>query len=189
MLTGIERRSVRDELANVLERAFLQWHDDDRLAGGAETEVGEALDELLHDRRAQPGVGDEIRPVGALDDERRAAVEAIRCGVTDPQPSQLLVAEPALDRSLARAATTAVQKQRASAERQTADEGLPVRLSPLDRVRRHSDSTVGLFPMSGIRGGHKRRCGLPADRAQGVSRAAASAVPARAKMTRTLRPS
>ena len=148
-LTGIERRSVRDELANALERAFLQRHDDDRLAGGAETKVGEPLDELLHDRRAQSGVGDEIRPVGALDDERGAPVEAIRGGVADPQPSQLLVAEPALDRGLARAPTTAVQEQRAGAERQTADEGLPVRLSPLDRVRRHSDSTVGLYPTAG----------------------------------------
>ena len=97
-LTGIERRPVGDELANALERAFLQRHDHDRLAGGAETQVGEPLDELLHDRRAQPGVGDEIRPVGALDDERRAAVEAIGAAAADPQPSQLLVAEPALDR-------------------------------------------------------------------------------------------
>ena len=97
-LGGIERRPLGDQLANPPSGAILQRHDHDRPARGTETQVREPLDELLDDRCAKARVGDEIRPVGALDDERRAAVEAIGAAATDPEPSQLLVAEAALDR-------------------------------------------------------------------------------------------
>ncbi len=156
---------------------------------GLATKVGEAFGQLLNDRRSQPGVGDEIRAVGPIDDERGAAVEPIGASAADPEPAQLVVPDPALHRGALGTSSPADEPEGARAERQPSDEGLPVRLSPLDRVGRHSDLTVGLVPTSGIRGGHERRCGLPADRSQGVSRGSDGAVPVRAKMTRTLRPS
>ena len=159
-LTRVERRPLGDELADPLECAVLQRHDHDRPARGTETQVGESLDELLDDRCAKAGVGDDRWPVGALDDERRAAVEAIGAAAADPEPSQLLVAEAALDRRPGCAARRRPSRSSARrAERQPADERLPVRLPPLDRIRRHSDRTLSLARPPEIRGGHVCRCG------------------------------
>jgi hypothetical protein len=124
--------------------------------------IGEPVDELVDDGSTQTGVGDEVSPLGSLDDKRGPAIEPIGSAAADAQIVKLFVAELPIHGRPLRPEPASLEAERARAKRQPPDEGLPVWFAPLDRVARHSSRKVGARGLPPIGAAAQPRCGKAA---------------------------